>query len=71
MQIRINTDNHIQGSAELTHHIEQVVTDTLERFEPQITTVAVQLSDVNGAKNARVMTNAVSWKLGRLGSSRS
>jgi ribosome-associated translation inhibitor RaiA len=50
MQIRINTDNHIQGSAELTHHIEQVVTGTLERFEPQITTVAVQLSDINGAK---------------------
>ena len=50
MQIRINTDNHIQGSAELTSHVEQVVTSSLERFAGQITRVEVQLSDINGQK---------------------
>ena len=51
MQIRINTDNHIQGSAELTSHVEQVVTSSLERFGGQITRVEVQLSDINGQKS--------------------
>jgi ribosome-associated translation inhibitor RaiA len=51
MQIRINTDNHIQGSADLTSHVEQVVSTTLERFGRQITRVEVQLSDINGQKS--------------------
>lgn len=48
MQIQVNTDNHISGSAELTQHVQEIVTGTLERFSSRITRVEVHLTDENG-----------------------
>jgi hypothetical protein len=49
MQVLLNTDNHIRGSAELTRRVEDTVTESLLRFEPQVTRVEVHLADVNSA----------------------
>lgn len=51
MNIQVNTDNHIQGSEELTREVETVVEGTLGRFGDWITRVEVQLSDEDGPKN--------------------
>lgn len=48
MQVLLRTDNHIDGTQELTQHVESVVKDTLARFGSQVTRVEVHLSDVNG-----------------------
>mgnify|MGYP000499713979 CR=1 FL=1 len=48
MQIQVNTDNHIEGSIELTGDVESVVMGALERFGSRITRVEVHLSDQNG-----------------------
>lgn len=45
MQIQVHTDNHIEGSAGLTRHVEEVIEDSLERFSKQITRVEVHLTD--------------------------
>jgi ribosome-associated translation inhibitor RaiA len=50
MQIQVNTDNHIEGSAKLTQYIEGVVSDSLDRFSKRITRVEVQLTDENSSK---------------------
>lgn len=47
MQILVNTDNHIQGSAELTRQVETVAEVALGRFGDRITRVQVHLSDEN------------------------
>ena len=49
MQIQVHTDNHIEGSAGLTQHVEEVVEDALERFAEQITRVEVHLADESSA----------------------
>jgi ribosome-associated translation inhibitor RaiA len=49
MQIQVHTDNHIEGSAGLTNHVQEVVEDALERFAGQITRVVVHLSDESSA----------------------
>jgi ribosome-associated translation inhibitor RaiA len=51
MQIQVNTDNSIQGSAGLTQHVEAELNDALGRFGNQITRVEVHLSDVDGPKD--------------------
>ncbi len=53
MQIQVNTDNHIEGSEELTREVESIVEGTLGRFVDWITRVEVQLSDEDGPKNHR------------------
>jgi hypothetical protein len=49
MQVLLRTDNHIPGSAELTRRVDETVTDSLKRFEPQVTRVEVHLTDLNSA----------------------
>ncbi len=52
MQIQVNTDNHIAGSAELTRQVEDVVEGTLGRFGDRITRVEVHLTDENGSQKS-------------------
>jgi ribosome-associated translation inhibitor RaiA len=53
MQIQVNTDNHIVGSAELTRQVESTVQSALARFSQRITRVEVHLSDVNSSQKTR------------------
>ena len=53
MQIQVNTDNHIEGGAELTRQVEAVVEGTLGRFARQITRVEVHLTDESSSAKAR------------------
>jgi ribosome-associated translation inhibitor RaiA len=50
MQVQVHTDNHVNGSAGLTAHVESVVTGTLERFGNRVTRVEVHIGDENGHK---------------------
>jgi ribosome-associated translation inhibitor RaiA len=49
MQIQVNTDNHIEGGAKLTQHVESVVDDALKRFGDRITRVEVVFTDENSS----------------------
>lgn len=53
MQIQVHTDNHIQGSAELTQQVEAVVEDAMSRFGHRVTRVEVHLSDESSSAKAR------------------
>jgi ribosome-associated translation inhibitor RaiA len=50
MQVQVHTDNHVNGSAGLTAHVESVVTGALERFGNRVTRVEVHIGDENGHK---------------------
>ena len=50
MQIQVSTDNHIDGSAKLTHEVEIVVESALRHFGDRITRVEVHLSDENSSQ---------------------
>jgi ribosome-associated translation inhibitor RaiA len=52
MQIQVNTDNQVNGSAELRMQVEATLTDALSRFSHRITRVEVQLSDENGSQKS-------------------
>jgi ribosome-associated translation inhibitor RaiA len=52
MQIQVNTDNQIQGGAELTRRIEAVVGGALERFGARITRVEVHLTDEDSSSKS-------------------
>jgi ribosome-associated translation inhibitor RaiA len=47
MQVRVITDNNIEGSTGLSTHVEEVVGDVLGRFSERITRVEVHLADEN------------------------
>lgn len=47
MIIQINTDNNIEGDADLEQQITDLVSDGLEHFSEQVTRVEVHLSDEN------------------------
>ena len=49
MQIQVNTNNHVEGTAELTRHVESVVEAALGRFNDRITRVEVHLGDENSS----------------------
>jgi ribosomal subunit interface protein len=49
MQVKVHTDNHIEGSAALAQHVEETLTDALSRFGDRITRVEVHLADENSA----------------------
>ncbi|MEP7120590.1 MAG: HPF/RaiA family ribosome-associated protein [Byssovorax sp.] len=51
MNIQINTDHTIAGSAGLTAHVESVVEASLGHFQQHITRVEVHLTDENGNKS--------------------
>ena len=50
MQIHVNTDKNIEGSARMSAYFTDTLHDALARFEDQITRVEVHLSDENGVK---------------------
>jgi len=50
MQVLLNTDSHIRGSAQLTQEVESLLEGKLERFTSRITRVEVHLNDENGDK---------------------
>lgn len=52
MQIHVNTDNHIEGGAGLTSHVESVIEDALARFGERVTRVEVQFTDENSSKKS-------------------
>ncbi len=52
MIVQVNTDSNIEGSAEQTQRIEDVVRSGLERFGEQITRVEVHLRDRNSDKKS-------------------
>jgi len=53
MNIQVNTDNHIEGSDELTRQVEDVVEGSLGRFGEWITRVEVHLSDESSSSKSR------------------
>ena len=50
MQIQVNTDSNIEGSARMSAYFTETLQDALGRFEDHITRVQVHLSDENGKK---------------------
>ncbi len=52
MQIQVNTDNHIEGSAGFTSNVEAVVEGALGRFRSRITRVEVHLTDENSSQKS-------------------
>ena len=50
MQIRINSDHHVNPSPQMAGRIQARVRDTLERFSDRITRVEIHLNDENGVK---------------------
>ena len=50
MQIHVNTDNHIAGSAKLTQEVENIVKNSLDHFGDRITRVNVHFSDENSSQ---------------------
>jgi|tagenome__1003787_1003787.scaffolds.fasta_scaffold20844034_2 DNA-directed RNA polymerase specialized sigma24 family protein/ribosome-associated translation inhibitor RaiA len=50
MQIQVNTDSHIVGTAKLTGEVEAVVGQALARYGDRITRVEVFLSDENSSQ---------------------
>lgn len=50
MQIQVRTDNHINGGAELTRHVQDVVENALQSFAERVTRVEVHLTDENSSQ---------------------
>jgi len=50
MNIQVNTDHNIEGSAELNSYIETNLSTVFERFKVAITRIEVHLSDENAGK---------------------
>jgi hypothetical protein len=50
MQVQVHTDNHVNGSAGLTAHVESVVQDAMSRFGKRLMRVEVHLGDENSHK---------------------
>lgn len=51
MNIHVNHDHTIAGSAGLKAHVESVVESSLGHFQQRITRVEVHLTDENGGKS--------------------
>jgi ribosome-associated translation inhibitor RaiA len=49
MKIQVSTGKNVEGSAELTQHIESVVENSLRRFADRVSRIEVHLTDENGA----------------------
>lgn len=50
MNIQVNTDNHIIGSAELNSYVESSLSEHFARYKNAITRIEVHLSDENANK---------------------
>lgn len=62
MDIRINTDNYVNNTAEFSDELSSSLSQKLEKFKEHITTVEVHLSDENhikgGADDKRCLIEA-------------
>jgi ribosomal subunit interface protein len=52
MNIQVNTDHNIEGSAELNAYIEASLSTAFDRFKVAITRIEVHLSDENAGKTS-------------------
>lgn len=52
MQILLHTDPNTDGSAAMSEHLNQIVTDALGRFGERLIRVEAHLSDQNGKNKA-------------------
>ena len=50
MEVQINTDKNVAGSARMTAYFTETLEEALSRFDEQITRVIVHVSDENAAK---------------------
>lgn len=50
MQIQVNTDKNIEGSARMSAYFSETLEEALSRFAEQITRIEVHLSDENAGK---------------------
>lgn len=55
MQIKVNTDNHIEGTQDFQDHVKAVISKSLSHFSEEITRVEVHVSDENGPKDSGKM----------------
>lgn len=51
MNIQINTDNNVDGNAEIKNTLKDYISSDLDRFSDQITRIEVHLSDEDGNKD--------------------
>jgi ribosome-associated translation inhibitor RaiA len=52
MQVQVHTDNHIEGSAGLSSHVQSVIEDGFARFGERITRIEVYLRDENSSQKS-------------------
>lgn len=57
MQIKVNTDNNIEGTQEFHDHVKSVISKALDRYSEEITRVEVHVSDENGPKDSNKMAD--------------
>ncbi len=50
MEIKVNTDNNVEGKQSLETHVIETINSGIGRFDSHITRVEVHLSDENGNK---------------------
>ena len=50
MNIQVNTDHNIEGSAELNSYVQSSLSEAFSRFKVAITRIEVHLSDENAGK---------------------
>ncbi len=50
MEIKINTDNNVEGKQSLKTYMQDLITSDLGRFDSYVTRMEVHLSDENGNK---------------------
>src|SRR4051794_39055873 len=55
MLVQVKTDNHVDGSVDLSRRVEDELTASLDRFGPRITRVEVHIQDVNAQKSGNDM----------------
>ena len=51
MEILINTDNNIDGTAEMIAYFKTNIENDLDRFSEHLTRIEVKISDENGEKS--------------------
>jgi hypothetical protein len=49
MQIQVNTDNHIEGNADLIQQVHDLLADKLRRFGSRITRIEAHFTDENSS----------------------
>lgn len=52
MEILINTDNNIEGTAEMIAYFKTSIQENFERFRDHLTRIEVKISDENGEKHS-------------------